>query len=290
MKKILITGANSYIGTSFEKYMAQWPEKYQVDTIDMIDGTWREKDFSQYDCVYHVAGIVHREQAKNNPTQMELYSKVNTQLAIETARKAKDAGVKQFLFMSTASVYGLLASVGQVVTITKDTPLCPTDNYGISKAKAEEGLQAMVGDGFRLAIIRPPMVYGKGCRGNYITLSKIARKLPFFPYVNNQRSMLYIENLAEFIRILIDDEAEGIFCPQNREYVNTSKMVAAIAETNGKHIALLHGVWWMLKLLRPLTNKVDKAFGSLCYDFTLSAYPKDYCPKSFEESIQETEG
>ena len=289
MKHILITGAGSYIGTYVENYLNQWPEAYQVDTIDMIDGSWKKSSFRGYDAVYHVAGIVHREKAKNDPTQTALYSSVNTHLAIETAQKAKDDGVKQFLFMSTASVYGLTASVGQVVTITKDTPLRPVDNYGISKAKAEEGLQALSGDGFKLAILRPPMVYGKGCRGNYVTLAKLAKKLPVFPYVNNQRSMLYMENLAEFVRLLIEDEAEGIFCPQNREYVNTSDMVRSIAKANGRHILVLHGVSWMLKLLRPLTDKVDKAFGSLCYDFDLSAYPKDYCKKNLEDSIRETE-
>lgn len=290
MKRILITGAGSYIGTYVENYLNQWPEDYQVDTIDMIDGSWKKRSFRGYDAVYHVAGIVHREKAKNDPTQTALYSSVNTHLAIETAKKAKSEGVKQFLFMSTASVYGLTASVGQVVTITKDTPLEPVDNYGISKAKAEAGLQALAGDGFKLAILRPPMVYGKGCRGNYVTLAKLANKLPVFPYVNNQRSMLYMENLAEFVRLLIEDEAEGVFCPQNREYVNTSEMVRSIAKANGRHIVILHGVGWMLKLLRPLTDKVDKAFGSLCYDFELSAYPKDYCRKNLEESIRETEG
>lgn len=289
MKRILITGAGSYIGTYVENYLNQWPEDYQVDTIDMIDGSWKKRSFRGYDAVYHVAGIVHREKAKNDPTQTALYSSVNTHLAIETAKKAKTDGVKQFLFMSSASVYGLTASVGQVVTITKDTPLRPADNYGISKAKAEEGLQALSGDGFKLAILRPPMVYGKGCRGNYVTLAKLAKKLPVFPYVNNQRSMLYMENLAEFVRLLIEDEAEGIFCPQNREYVNTSEMVRSIASANGRHILILHGVSWMLKLLRPLTDKVDKAFGSLCYDFDLSAYPKDYCKKNLEDSIRETE-
>lgn len=290
MKRILITGAGSYIGTYVEDYLNQWPEDYQLDTIDMIDGSWKKRSFRGYDAVYHVAGIVHREKAKNDPTQTALYSSVNTHLAIETAKKAKAEGVKQFLFMSTASVYGLTASVGQVVTITKDTPLRPVDNYGISKAKAEEGLQALAGEGFKLAILRPPMVYGKGCRGNYVTLAKLAKKLPVFPYVNNRRSMLYMENLAEFVRLLIEDEAEGIFCPQNREYVNTSEMVRSIAKANGRHILILHGVGWMLKRLRPLTDKVDKAFGSLCYDFALSAYPKDYCRKNLEDSIRETEG
>ena len=104
MKKILITGANSYIGVSFENYMKQWADEYSVDTVDMIDGTWREKDFGGYDAVFQVAGIAHKKETKEN---FELYYKVNRDLAIETAKKAKKDGVKQFIFLSSMSVYGM---------------------------------------------------------------------------------------------------------------------------------------------------------------------------------------
>lgn len=289
MKKILITGAGSYIGQSVENHLFQWPESYQVDTVDMVDGTWREYDFRGYDAVLHVAGLVHQPKTKNDPAQAQRYDRVNHLLAVETAQKAKSAGVRQFLFLSSASVYGLSAPLGKVVMITKDTPLNPTDNYGISKLKAEQGLQALAGADFRLAIIRPPMIYGKGCRGNYQAMAKLAKKLPVFPYVDNRRSMLYMDNLAECIRLLIDQEAEGIFCPQNEAYVNTSDMVSLIAHAKGKDILLIHGFTWALKLLRPFTGLVDKAFGSLCYDFDLSSPPGNYCIKNFQESIMETE-
>lgn len=289
MKKILITGANSYIGVSVEQYLAQWPNDYLVDTVDMVDGSWREKDFHGYDAVLHVAGLVHQAKTKNDPEQAERYDRINHLLAVETARKAKDEGVHQFLFMSSASVYGLSAPVGKVVMITEDTPLNPTDNYGISKKRAEEDLALLRDEYFRLAVLRPPMIYGRGCKGNYQTMAKLAKKLPVFPWVENQRSMLYMENLAEFIRLLIDDGADGVFCPQNKEYVNTSDMVSLIAHANGRGILMIHGFAWALKLLRTVTGIVDKAFGSLCYDYALSAYEKDYCVKSFQESILETE-
>lgn len=289
MKKILITGVGSYVGMSVENHLNKWPEQYEVTTLDMIGDGWKKAGFSGFDAVLHVAGIVHQEQAKNDPAQAELYDRVNAQLPVEVARKAKEAGVKQFLFMSSASVYGLAAPVGKVVMITKDTPLRPTDNYGISKAKAEKGLQALADDSFKLAILRPPMIYGKGCKGNYQTMAKLAKKLPFFPKVKNQRSMLYMENLAEFIRLAIEDEAEGVFCPQNAEYVCTSDMVNQIAHANGRGILMIGGFTWAIKLLRPLTGIVDKAFGSLCYDFELSQYSTDYCIKTLEESVWETE-
>lgn len=289
MKKLLITGANSYVGTSVEKHLKQWPQQYQVDTLDMLDGSWKEASFAGYDAVFHVAGIVHLEQAKNDLAQAELYDRVNARLPAEVAQKARAEGVKQFLFMSSASVYGLSAPVGKVVTITRDTPLKPVDNYGISKKKAEELLLPLSGDGFKIVVLRPPMIYGKGCKGNYNAMAKLAKKLPVFPDVANQRSMLYIENLAEFVRLLLEDEAEGIFCPQNNEYTNTSEMVNLIAHANGKGILLVKGFTWALKLLSHVTGMVDKAFGSLCYDFELSGYPRDYCLKTLEESILETE-
>ena len=289
MKKLLITGANSYVGVSVARYLSRWPEQYRVDTLDMIGEDWKSADFSGFDAVLHVAGIVHQKDSKKDPAQKELYDRVNTCLAIETAQKAKTEGVKQFLFMSSASVYGLDAPVGKTVTITADTPLRPKDNYGISKARAEEGLRELADDSFKLAILRPPMIYGKGCRGNYQTMARLAKKLPVFPWVDNRRSMLYIENLAEFIRLLLEDEAEGIFCPQNNEYVNTSDMVNLIAHANGKDILLAKGLTWALKLLHPVTDIADKAFGSLCYDLAVSQYSKDYCVKTFEESVMETE-
>ncbi len=289
MKKILITGAGSYVGLSVESHLNRWPDRYRVDTVDMIGEGWKEKDFSGYDAVLHVAGIVHQAQSKHDPAQAALYEKVNTTLAIETAQKARAEGVKQFIFMSSASVYGLDAPLGNPITMTRDTPLQPKDHYGLSKLKAEEGLAPLAGEGFKLAILRPPMIYGRGCKGNYQKLKTLALKLPAFPLVENQRSMLYIENLAEFIRLIVDDEGSGLFCPQDGDYVNTCNMVNLIAHHHGKNILMVPGFTWALKLLRPLTSMVDKAFGSLCYDRSLSDYPKHYCLKDLNQAIEESE-
>lgn len=289
MKHILITGANSYIGISVEQYLNQWPDAYRVDTVDMIGDSWREVSFAGYDAVFHVAGIVHQEKTKKDPQQEALYDRVNARLPVEVAEKAKEEGVRQFLFMSSMSVYGLAAPVGKVVTITADTPLCPNDNYGISKKNAEAGLQPLRAEDFKVAVLRPPMIYGPGCKGNYVTLSGLAKKLPFFPKVENRRSVLYVENLAEFIRLLIDDEAEGIFCPQNEDYVNTSDLVSRIAHANGRNLLLIGGFTWVLKLMRHVTALPDKAFGSLCYDLELSRYPKNYWVKDLTQSVEETE-
>lgn len=289
MKKILITGANSYIGTSFEKYVMQWPDKYQVDTVDMIDGTWRERDFSGYDCVYHVAGIAHNDTGKVTEEQKTLYYRVNTELTIETAQKAKNEGVKQFIFMSSAIVYGDSAPIGKSKCITKDTPVAPANFYGDSKVQAENGILPLSDDSFRVVILRPPMIYGPGSKGNYPVLSKLARKLPVFPVVKNQRSMLYIGNLMEFVRLMVENEEQGIFWPQNAEYSNTTELVQKIAQAHGKKILLIPGFGWALKLLSHVTKLVNKAFGSLSYEQSLSVYCENYCLTDLAKSIAETE-
>lgn len=290
MKKILITGANSYIGTSFEKYMAQWPDRYQVDTVDMIDGTWREKSFTGYDRVYHVAGIAHSDSGKISPEKAKLYYAVNTDLTVETAKKAKAEGVKQFIFMSSAIVYGESAPIGKTKVITKDTPVSPANSYGDSKVQAENGIMPLNDDSFKVVVLRPPMIYGPGSKGNYPVLSKLAQKLPVFPKVDNQRSMLYIDNLMEFVRLMVENEEQGIFWPQNAEYSNTTELVKLIAQAHGKKIAVIPGCAWALKLLSHFTGLVNKAFGSLSYERSLSEYRDNYRINGLEDSIYKTEG
>ena len=290
MKKILITGADSYIGTSIERYLAQWPQQYQVDTVDMVDGSWSERSFAGYDAVFHVAGIAHSDTGNVSEERKALYYKVNTDLTMETAKKAKAEGVGQFIFMSSAIVYGDSAPIGQQKVITADTPLAPANFYGDSKVQAEKGILPLNDDDFHVVVLRPPMIYGPGSKGNYPVLSKLAQKLPVFPKVANQRSMLYIGNLAEFVRLMIENREQGIFWPQNSEYSNTTVLVRLIANAQGKNILIVPGLGWALKLLGHATGLVNKAFGSLSYDMELSRYREDYHKYSLAESIELTEG
>lgn len=290
MKRMLITGAGSYIGTSFSRYLKEkYPDQYEVDTVDMIDVGWRKKSFSGYDSVFHVAGIAHSDNGKISEEKAKLYYSVNTELTIETAKKAKQDGVKQFIFMSSAIVYGESAPIGKQKIITKDTPVSPANCYGDSKVQAENGICPLNDDDFKVVILRPPMIYGKGSKGNYPTLSKFAQKLPVFPYVKNERSMLYIENLCEFVRLMVENEECGTFFPQNSEYSNTSEMVKMIAEAHGKKIHLIRGFTWALKLLSHFTGVVNKAFGNLSYEMEMSNYKSDYRIASLAESIECTE-
>ena len=290
MKKILITGANSFIGISFETYLREnFSGDYAVDTVDMIDGSWREKDFSGYDSVFHVAGIAHSDSGKISEEKARLYYAVNTDLTVETAKKAKADGVKQFVFMSSAIVYGESAPIGKNRVITKDTPVSPENCYGDSKVQAENGIRPLNDETFKVVILRPPMIYGKGSKGNYPLLAKLALKTPVFPDVKNQRSMLYVGNLCEFVRLMVENEECGTFWPQNSEYSNTGELVKLIAAAHGKKLALVKGFGWALKLMSHLTGLVNKAFGSLCYEMKLSEYKADYRIKSLKDSIEETE-
>ncbi len=290
MKKVLITGANSYIGMSFAKYIEEnYQNDYVVDTIDMIDGSWREKDFAGYDSVFHVAGIAHSDNGKISAEKEKLYYAVNTDLTVETAKKAKTDGVKQFIFMSSAIVYGNSAPIGKSKVITKDTPVSPANCYGDSKVQAENGIKSLNEDCFKVVILRPPMIYGKGSKGNYPLLAKIALKTPIFPYVKNERSMLYIENLCEFVRLMIENDEQGTFWPQNSEYSNTSELVKLIAQAHGKKVLLIKGFSWALKILSSMTGLVNKAFGSLSYETGMSEYKEEYRIVTLRESIVQTE-
>jgi len=285
MKSILITGANSYIGTSFERWLAKEPEKYTVDTVDMIGDSWKQKDFSGYDVVFHVAGIAH---VSTDSKMEDLYYKVNRDLAIETAIKAKNEGIKQFIFMSSIIVYGE-GSIGRTV-IDKDTVPIPSNFYGKSKLQAEEGIQKLECNNFKVVILRPPMIYGKGCKGNYLKLAKVALKLPVFPDLDNQRSMLHIDNLCEFIKLMIDNEESGLFFPQNEEYVKTSEMVKLIADTHGKNIKLTKILNPLIVLLMKFNVRLlNKIFGDLVYDKSISKYKVNYNLYNLKDSILATE-
>lgn len=292
MIRILITGANSYIGTSFANYLAQ-PEfagKYQVETLDMIGDAWRSHDFSQYDSVYHVAGIAHSDNGKISDERAKLYYAVNTDLTVECAKKAKDAGVKQFIFMSSAIVYGDSAPIGKEKLIARDTPVNPANCYGDSKVQAENGIRPLDCDTFKVVILRPPMIFGKGSKGNYPLLSKLARKLPAFPKVENKRSMLYIGNLVEFVRLMIENGEHGTFWPQNPQYSNTSEVISLIAKAHHKHCVLIPGFGRALKLMSHATGLVNKAFGNLAYDQSMSVYKEPYQKYSLQEAVEKTEG
>jgi nucleoside-diphosphate-sugar epimerase len=284
MKKILITGKNSYVGKSFKSWLGNYPDKYSIDFISLRENSWKEEDFSVYDVVLHVAGIAH---VSTDPKMEDIYYKVNRDLTIETAEKAKAEGVKQFIFMSSIIVYGDSSSEQRV--IDKNTKPTPSNFYGNSKLQAEEGIKSLNSENFRIAIIRPPMIYGKNSKGNYPKLAKAAQILPLFPDVDNKRSMLHIDNLSEFIRLIVDHEESGLFFPQNKEYVSTSEMVKVIAGFHSKNIKLTKMFNPILNLIGIKFGIVNKVFGNLVYEKSISLYKENYQVRDFRKTIELTE-
>jgi len=281
MKKILITGKNSYIGTSFEKWLLKTPGQYEVDTIDLRNLEWIKEDFSKYDVIFHVAGIAHVSRRKK---LKDLYFRINTELTLNVAKKAKSEGVNQFIFMSSIIVYGSKNEV-----ITNLTLPNPDNFYGESKLLAEKGLLEIESNDFKVAIIRPPMIYGKGSKGNYRKLAKLARFIPIFPNYKNERSMLYIDNLCEFIRLAIEKCKSGIFHPQNNEYVKTSNIVNQIANFHNNRVVSTNLFNPFISLFIN-TEIFIKLFGNLVYDKNISKYSNiNYQIVNFEESIRKTE-
>ncbi|WP_265089797.1 hybrid nucleoside-diphosphate sugar epimerase/sugar transferase [Psychrobacter sp. H7-1] len=281
MKRLLITGQSSYIAKQCCNFIDQYPNKYSVDLISVRDASWKDKSFDSYDAIIHTAALVH-DSTKGATS--EQFDQVNYQLTLELAEKAKKEGVKHFIFLSTMSVYGL--NTGH---ITASTPLNPNTSYGQSKAKAEDALKALSSEEFVVTIIRPPMVYGPNCKGNFKTLYKIANIAPIFPKVNNQRSAIFIDNLSAFIKIVIDNKIEGTLFPQNEEYLNTSETVSLLAKASSRkvYISKLAGFGVNLLMFSPT---IQKAFGSLTYDPSLPGGPIDleYNLVKFDDSVEQS--
>ena len=283
MTKVLITGAGSYVGESVRRYILSTSSDFEFDAVDTMNDAWKEADFSKYDVVYHVAGIAH---VNADPKMEALYYKVNRDLTVEVARAAKAAGVKQFIFMSSQIVFHESQSLKTEV-LTADTKENPNGFYGDSKLQAEKGLHELECDAFKVCILRPPMIYGPNSKGNFPRLVKLAQKTPLFPAWHNKRSMLYIDNLAEFVKQAILRELSGTFYPQNRELADTVEIIRYFAKANGHKV-------WITRFLNPfvwlgsfILQPINKMFATYYYDPEMSKVDFDYQLVSFEESLKQ---
>lgn len=279
MRKILITGRNSYVTRNFIDYANKKLIPYSIDTISVRDDSWKTVSFKKYTTIIHTAALVHLPSKKTPP---ELYEEVNHYLTIALAKKAKKDGVSHFLFLSTINVYGLKS--GHINTTTIEDP---DSSYSHSKLKAENALKALSTTDFKVTIIRAPMIYGPNCKGNFRTLYEIANISPVFPKTNNERSAIFIDNLMEFFRIVIDEEIGGILFPQNNEYFNTSKTVSLLAQSASKKIHLSKIAGFAVSMLM-FSSTIQKAFGNLSYSFNLPGGPRhlEYNKVNYEESIK----
>lgn len=287
MKNVLITGRNSYIGKNIECILKD-NENFIINKVSVRDSKWQEQDFSVYDSIIHTAALVH-----NRGYNQEDYEEINVELTKDLAVKAKKEGVRYFIFMSTMGVYNQNNKF-----INKSTSLSPKTMYAKSKLDAEKFLRSIESEDFKVAILRPPLVYGYNSPGNYLKFSKAAQLLPLLPQFNNKRSMIYIKNLTEFIKLLLENEVPGTFFPQNKDYVNTSTLFKEISKVHSKAIFILPLTNFLVRVLIILNDNFKKIFDDFIYDKSLPGGPNDnenpklinYNTVSFEKSIKETEG
>ena len=262
--RVLITGANSYIGNALQSYIEKIDNNIFVQQLDVKNDLWRNVSFSGFDVVVHLAAIVHLKES----APWELYKKVNVDLTEEIATKSKNQGVRQFIFLSSMAVYGIekrLSSVSGV--IRHDTPLKPITMYGKSKYLAELILSKLGDEGFKIVIVRPPNVYGPGCKGKYIyQYANIVSKLPAIPqaFTSVKQSVLYIDNLCRFLYLLIIQEKRGIYTPQDDEQLSAVDIMECICNAicKRKKISRFLGLF-----IYPMAfcNLVRKGYGGVSY-------------------------
>lgn len=285
-KRVLITGKGSYVGTRFIEWLRRWGDMYEVDEISVRGEDWKKVDFSQYHTVLHVAGIAH---VSADPSLEDLYYNVNRDLAIEVAKKAKEENVQQFIFMSSIIVYGNDGYIGESKIITPDTKPNPADFYGKSKLEADLAIQQLNSNKFKTVIVRAPLIYGPNCKGNFPKLIKISKYIPIFFDLKNERSMIYIKNLCEFLRLIIENKIAGVFYPQNKEYVSTVEIIEIAAKVRGKKIYLIKIFNPVLKLISPRLKYINKIFGNKAFVKDISSnFEWEYNLFNFQTSIEET--
>ena len=286
MKKVLITGSTGFIARNLSSYLKD-NYGHSVTLLSVRGDDWRSVDFSEFDCVVHTAALVHKKEKDHT---LDEYISINCDLAFDVAKKAKDEGVKHFVFFSSMSVYRAKQSLFNKNIISSQTTLEPITKYGKSKLKAEERLSELVDSNFIISFIRPPFTYGKGCDGNYKKLRALILKYKFSPKFKNKRSMIYITNLCEFVSVVINNGISGVLIPQNNEYSSTEDLAYLIAKYNNTRIISTSLLNPLIKVASLFIPSLGRAFSTMYYEKELSLMDGyDYCIVPFEESIKETE-
>jgi nucleoside-diphosphate-sugar epimerase len=280
MKKVLIAGANSFVGRIFLKYS----QYKNADEISLVENKPEDIDFGKYDVVLHLAAIVH--QSKKIPDSE--YYRVNKDLCLRVAENAKKAGVKQFVFLSTLKVYGEFVPFSE---IRNESSKCfPDDAYGRSKFEAEIGLKELEDPDFIISIIRTPLVYGEGVKANMLSIVKLIDFLPVLPFgsVLNKRNFTYAENLIGYIDKIIEKRASGIFIAMDERAISTTELVIYLAKSLGKNVILFKLPQIFIKIgafFKP--GIFDRLYGSLEFENNKTRKELNFTPPySIEEGIR----
>lgn len=286
VKRILITGKTSWIGNELEAHLEQFGDNYEVHRVSLRDDGWKAEDWRGFDSLVHTAAIVHQGEGAGDLGG--LYDDVNVVLTRDVSIKAKTAGIPHFIFLSTFAVYGITGAVN-AAPIDLNTLPNPRTWYGKSKLEAERQLSDLADDHFAIAIIRPPLVYGPHCtKGNFPRFVQFAARTPIFPLVHNHRSMIYSRNLAELMRLLIENGEGGLFLPQEEQYVCTADMIKQLGCAMGRHIHLSRPLAAPASFLARHNEMFGKIFGSDRYSLEASECGYDYRITAISDSIAQS--
>jgi nucleoside-diphosphate-sugar epimerase len=271
MTRVLITGANSFVGSNFKKYS-------RCDLIDEVSLQVTDPgdiNFGNYDVVLHLAAIVHQSKKIDE----EQYLKVNRDLCLRVAEQAKKSGVGQFVFLSTLKVYG--GFVNGTGLRNESSECYPDDSYGKSKFEAEIGLKKLEDANFTVSIIRTPLIYGEGVKANMISLVKLVDLFPFLPFgkIDNRRNFTYVENLVAYIDQIIMKRASGVFIIMDGKSYSTTELINYIASSLEKKIILFKLPRIFLKLgYLFVPETLDRIFSSMEFENIKTRHALDFEP------------
>ncbi len=255
---IIVTGANGFVGTRFIQYNQN---KYRLIPVSLRNTGPTDIDLTDVDAIVHLAVVAHDFRKVNHDIQFA----VNYDLTKQLADYAKKMKVPHFIFISTAKVYG---DVSKEV-LDESSPCFPIDAYGKSKLKAELYLQSIQSDNFKVAIIRPPLIYGPEVKGNMLRILRLADKnLPLpFRNTNNQRSLVFIDNLVELLNRIIDHKESGIFIAGDAKPVSMERLVVMIRSAMNKKIRMIGLPLFIKKIIKnAIPFLFNRLFGSFVID------------------------
>jgi len=280
MARILITGANSYVGRNFISYS----ENSEIDEVSLFDNRPEDIDFQKYDVVIHLVAIVHQSK---KIAESE-YFRVNKDLCIRVAECAKIGGVKHFVFLSTVKVYGKFIAGSAPWNEISDC--FPEDSYGKSKFEAERSLTNLENNGFTVSIIRTPLVYGEGVKANMYSILKLVNSFPVLPFknVDNKRNFTSVENLTAFIDRIIQKRVSGVFIAMDENALSTSELVKMISKYLDRKIFLIHVPHFLIKIGMKMIPKIfERLYGSFEMDNTATLKTLDFHPPFSTECCME---
>lgn len=253
--KVLITGSKSFVGTNFISH-----SKFnKIDEVSLFNYEPGKIDFKEYDVILHLVAIVHQ---KATIPEAE-YLRVNRDLTLQVASEARQAGVKQFIFLSTVKVYGAFRTSSEPWNESSDC--FPEDAYGRSKYEAEKSLRALEDESFTVSIVRTPLVYGEGVRANMKSIVSLVRRSFILPFkdIRNKRNFTSAENLVAFIDRIIELRASGTFIAMDKEAISTSDLVKMISENLGKKIFLFKTPGFVICIgMKLIPSFFDRLYGS----------------------------